>query len=113
MQNHFLILDFVLALMVEMEMCRWEQNSPFRQVIQTAPTRLLRQAFLTTKKNNRISVTIEKKEELLQVFIDNDKIAEYEKAIPAAHLFNAMSFYSYNSGSNDKFYIGNNKISKD
>ena len=27
-----------------------------------------------------------------QVFIDKTKIAEYEKAIPAALLFNAMSF---------------------
>ena len=31
-------------------------------------------------------------DEKLQVFIDKTKIAEYEKAIPAAHLFNAISF---------------------
>ena len=48
--------------------------------------------FSNNKKNNRITVTIKKKEEILQVFIDNTKIAEYEKAIPAAHLFNALSF---------------------
>lgn len=69
--------------------------------------------FSNNKKNNRITVTIKKKEEILQVFIDNTKIAEYEKAIPLAHLFNAMSFYSYNSGANDKFYISNIKITKD
>ncbi len=69
--------------------------------------------FSNNKKNNRITVTIKKKEEMLQVFIDNIKIAEYEKAIPAAHLFNALSFYSYNSGENDKFYISNIKITKD
>ena len=69
--------------------------------------------FSNNKKNNRVTVTIKKKEEMLQVFIDNTKIAEYEKAIPAAHLFNAMSFYSYNSGANDKFYISNIKITKD
>lgn len=69
--------------------------------------------FSNNKKNNRITVTIKKKEEMLQVFIDNTKIAEYEKAIPAAHLFNALSFYSYNSGTNDKYYISNIKITKD
>ena len=51
--------------------------------------------------------------ETLQVFIDKTKIAEYEKAIPLAHLFNAMSFYSANSNANDKFYISNIKITKD
>ncbi|MBK9569137.1 MAG: hypothetical protein IPO53_03940 [Chitinophagaceae bacterium] len=50
---------------------------------------------------------------MLQVFIDNKKIVEYEKAIPAAHLFNALSFFSYNSEANDKFYISNIKITKD
>jgi hypothetical protein len=69
--------------------------------------------FSNNKKNNRITVTIKKKEETLQVFIDNTLIADYQKAIPAAHLFNALSFYSYNSGTNDKFYISNIKIAKD
>jgi hypothetical protein len=69
--------------------------------------------FSNNKKNNRITVTIKKKDETLQVFIDKTKIAEYEKAIPAAHLFNAMSFTSYNSGGNDKYYISNIKITKD
>lgn len=69
--------------------------------------------FSNNRKNNHITVTIKKKEETLQVFIDKVKIAEYEKAIPAAHLFNAMSFTSGNSGENDKFYISNIKITKD
>ncbi len=69
--------------------------------------------FSNNKKNNHITVTIKKKEEMLQVFIDNTKIAEYEKAIPAAHLFNALSFFSYNAGENDKYYISNVKITKD
>ena len=69
--------------------------------------------FSNNKKNNRITVTIKKKDEMLQVFIDKTKIAEYEKAIPAAHLFNAMSFTSYNSGETDKYYISNIKITKD
>jgi len=69
--------------------------------------------FSNNQKNNHITVTIKKKDEKLQVFIDKTKIAEYEKAIPADHLFNAMSFTSGNSGENDKFYISNIKITKD
>lgn len=70
--------------------------------------------FSNNKKNNRITVIIKKTGETLQVFIDNNKIAEYEKAIPVAHLFNSMSFdCNGNSGENDKFYISNIKITKD
>jgi hypothetical protein len=53
-------------------------------------------------------------DETLQVFIDKNKIAEYEKAIPATHLFNALSFdCSGNSGEHDKYFISNIKITKD
>jgi len=70
--------------------------------------------FSNNKKNNRITVTIKKKEEMLLVFIDKIKIAEYEKAIPAALLFNAMSFFvSGNTAEPDKMYISNITISKD
>ncbi len=70
--------------------------------------------FSNNKKNNRITVTIKKIGETLQVFIDNTKIAEYETAIPLMHLFNALSFdCSGNSAENDKFYISNIKITKD
>ena len=69
--------------------------------------------FSNNKKNNHITVVIKKAGETLQVFIDNIKIAEYEKAIPLAHAFNAMSFYSSNSGAADKYYISNIKITKD
>jgi hypothetical protein len=70
--------------------------------------------FSNNKKFNRITVTIKKSEETLQVFIDDTKIAEYEKAIPAAHLFNALSFdCNGNSAENDKYYISNIKITKD
>lgn len=69
--------------------------------------------FSNNKKNNQISVTIKKNGEMFQVFIDDNKIAEYEKAIPASLLFNALSFTSGNSSGNDKFYIGNIKITKD
>jgi hypothetical protein len=70
--------------------------------------------FSNNKKNNRITVTIKKKEENLQVFIDKNKIAEYEKAIPAALLFNAISFTHGRSDSEtEKFYISNIKITRD
>ena len=69
--------------------------------------------FSNNKKNNLVSVTIKKSGETLHVFIDNNKIAEYEKAIPLTLLFNALSFYSGNSGEKDKFYVGNIKITKD
>ncbi len=70
--------------------------------------------FSNNKKFSRITVTIKKMDEKLQVFIDKNKIAEYEKAIPAAHLFNSLSFdCNGNSAENDKFYISNIKITKD
>ena len=70
--------------------------------------------FSNNKKMNRITVTIRKSEEMLQVFIDKVKIAEYAKAIPAAHLFNALSFdCNGNSAENDTYYISNVKITKD
>ena len=75
---------------------------------------LIAKGFSNNKKNNRITVTIKKLEETLQVFIDNNKIAEYEKAIPAAHLFNSVSFNGGGGdGVNDRFYISNIKITKE
>jgi hypothetical protein len=72
---------------------------------------LVATGFSNNKKYNRISVTIKKTGETLQLFVDKNKIAEYEKAIPAAHLFNAITFYSYGGNSeNDKYYVSNIKI---
>jgi hypothetical protein len=51
---------------------------------------------------------------MLQIFIDKNKIAEYEKAIPAALSFNAISFtHGRSDGETEKFFIGNIKISKE
>jgi len=70
--------------------------------------------FSNNNKNNRISITIKKTGEMLQVFINKIKIAEYEKALPDAHLFNALSFdCAGNSAENDTYYISNIKITKD
>jgi hypothetical protein len=72
---------------------------------------LVATGFSNNKKYNRISVTVKKTGETLQLFVDKNKIAEYEKAIPAAHLFNAITFYSYGGNSeNDKYYVSNIKI---
>ena len=90
-----------------------ETKFPFPPGYSNATKWYVAAGFSNNKKNNRITVTIKKSEEKLQVFIDGTKIAEYEKAIPAAHLFNALSFSSGNSGENDKYFISNIKITKD
>jgi hypothetical protein len=69
--------------------------------------------FSNNKNNNRITVIIKKKEESLSLFIDSNKIVEYEKAVPAALLFNTFTFSNGSLGANDSYYIGNIKIIKD
>jgi len=70
--------------------------------------------FSNNRQNNLITVAIKKNDETLQIFVDNTRIAEYEKAIPASLLFNAVSFFSYGStGEPDKLYISNIRITKD
>ena len=70
--------------------------------------------FSNNKKNNRITVSIRKAGETIQVFIDSNKIAEYTKAIPAGLLFNAMSFFVLGSPAeqHDKFYLGHIKVTR-
>jgi len=70
--------------------------------------------FSNNEKNNRITVSIRKSGESLQVFLDSNKIAEYEKAMPAGQAFNKMSFVVPGSPSeqNDKFYLSKIKVSK-
>ncbi|MGZ5190035.1 MAG: hypothetical protein ACXWCZ_03390, partial [Flavisolibacter sp.] len=70
--------------------------------------------FSNNKKNNRIKVTIKKTDETVQIFIDDKKVGEYEKAIPSTQVFNALSFdCNGNSAENDKYFISNIKITKD
>jgi hypothetical protein len=70
--------------------------------------------FSNNKKVNRIAVNIKKSNEVLQIFIDKKMIAEYIKGIPADMKFNALSFDMASSDNeNDKYYIGNIKITKD
>ena len=69
--------------------------------------------FSNTEQNNRITVTVRKTGEMVQVFIDGSKIAEYPKAIPEALLFDAMSFdLQGQAGPNDQMFISNIRITK-
>jgi hypothetical protein len=70
--------------------------------------------FSNNKKNNHIVVTIRKSGETLQLFIGKDKIAEYQKAIPDALLFNAISFgHGRSDGETEKYYVSNIRITKE
>jgi hypothetical protein len=92
----------------------FETKFPFPPGYLNATKWMAAPGFSNNKKINRITVIIKKVDETLQLFIDKTKIAEYEKAIPAALLFNALSFTAAgNAGENDKFYISNIKITKD
>ncbi len=71
--------------------------------------------FSNNKKHNRITVSIKKAGENLQIFIDSNKIADYDKAIPATLLLNAMSFFVMGGASEekDKFFVSNIRISRE
>ncbi len=70
--------------------------------------------FSNNKKLNRISVSIKKSGDLLQLIIDKNMIAEYTKGIPADMLFNALLLEMGQKGSeNDHYYVSNIKITKD
>ena len=68
--------------------------------------------FSNDAVNNRVTVTLRKKGELLQVFIGKIKVAEYEKAVPAALQFDGMSFELTGVSANDKMFISNIRIAK-
>ena len=68
--------------------------------------------FSNNAVNNRVTVTLKKKGDLLQVFVDQTKVAEYEKGIPPGLQFDAMSFsLTGNSAlADERMFIGNIKI---
>ncbi len=69
--------------------------------------------FSNTDEHNRITVTIRKQGEMVQIFIGQSKIAEYEKAIPDGLLFDAVSFdLQRTAGPNDQMFISNVRITK-
>lgn len=91
-----------------------EVETKFPAGYQTGTKWLPATGFSNNKKHNRITVSVKKSGDTLQVFIDTNKIADYPKAMPSDLLFNAVSFaVGANHGANDKFYVSNIKISKE
>lgn len=69
--------------------------------------------FSNDKEFNNIKVRLVKKDEMLQLFFGNNKIAEIPKGLPAAALFNWVQFKHLNSDAdNQKYFITNFKITK-
>lgn len=69
--------------------------------------------FSNNKTHNRVTVSVTKTGESIRVQLDGQTIAEYEKAVPAGLLFNALSFLvGGNYGEHDKFYISNIAVRK-
>ena len=66
--------------------------------------------FSNDAVNNRVTVMLRKKGDLLQVFIGRTKVAEYEKGMPAGLQFDAMSFELTGVSANDRMFIGNIRI---
>ena len=69
--------------------------------------------FSNNQQNNRITVTIRKLGETVQIFIGQTKVIEHPKAIPEALLFDALSFrLQGNDLPKDQMLISNIKIAK-
>ncbi len=69
--------------------------------------------FSNNAVHNRVTVTLKKKGDLLQVFVGQTKVAEYEKGIPPGLQFDAMSFdLQGNTGNtpDERMFIGNIRI---
>ncbi len=75
---------------------------------------LVATGFSNNKKINRVAVSIKKSGEMLQVFINKEKIVDYVKAMPTDMAFNALSFEMGRSDNDvEKYYISNIKITKE
>ncbi len=67
--------------------------------------------FSNNAQHNRITVTVVKTGERLQIFIGQTKIAEFDKAIPEAALFDGVSF-ELPGAPNDRMFISTVKITR-
>lgn len=65
--------------------------------------------FSNNAENNRVTVTIKKKGDLLQAFVGQTMVSEYEKGIPPGVQFDAMSF-ELSGAPEDRMFIGNIRI---
>ena len=66
-------------------------------------------AFSNDAVNNRVTVTLRKKGDLLQVLVGQVKVAEYEKGVPADLQFDAMLF-DLSGPPDDRMVISNIRI---
>jgi hypothetical protein len=70
--------------------------------------------FSNNAVNNRVTVTLKKKGDLLQVFIDQTNVAEYPKGVPPGVQFDAMSFDLTGNtaidAADERMFIGNIRI---
>jgi hypothetical protein len=65
--------------------------------------------FSNNAEINRVTVTIKKKGDLLQVFVGTTNVAEYDKGVPPGVLFDALSF-ELSGTAEDRMFIGNIRI---
>jgi len=69
--------------------------------------------FSNDKQLNTVKITLKRKGELLELFMDENKVVEIPKAIPATTSFNFLKFIHISSDSDlEKYYISNFKITK-
>lgn len=69
--------------------------------------------FSNTEPNNRITVTIKKHGELVQILIGKVSLAQYDQAIPGGLLFDTVSFeLQQQPGPNDQMFVSNIRITK-
>ena len=69
--------------------------------------------FSNDKTINKAKIVIRKKGETLQVLVNNSKIADYPKAMPANTVFNFLQFsHGRSDGDTEKYFISNIKITK-
>ena len=69
-------------------------------------------AFSNVAVHNRVTVTLKKTGDLLQVFVDQTKVAEYEKGIPPGLQFDALLFQLTGNSAlaDERMFIGNIRI---
>jgi len=69
--------------------------------------------FSNDKEFNTVKITLKKNGDLLEFFVDNNKVFDILKAYPATTAFNWLQFKHSNSDAeNQKYYISNFKILK-
>ena len=91
-----------------------EGNFPGAQAYMNGTKWVKAPGFSNNAVNNRVTVTLKKKGDLLQVFIDQTNVAEYPKGVPPGVQFDAMSFDLTGNtaidAADERMFIGNIRI---